>query len=54
MKIALIKEDVVQDGSYLIEFLFSKRLCLSCPDKKKLLGKCLEKSNRMAICKDIS
>lgn len=43
MKIALITEDGAQDGPYLIEFLFSKRLCLPCPDKKKLLGQMLRK-----------
>ena len=43
MKIALITEDAYQDGSYLIELLFSKRLCPSCPYKKNLFRQMLGK-----------
>ena len=53
MKTALITRDAVQDRSYLTELLFSKNHVLLALIRKIYFGKCLEKSNRMAICKNI-
>ena len=53
MKTALITRDAVQDRSYLTELLFSKNHVLLALIRKIYLGKCLEKSHRIAICKNI-